>query len=622
MRDLKDNKISFKKRLLFSIVAGLLALIAISANGTASEQTTILGKLRDELSGNGLVFLIAGAAVIFVYYKAYAFYRKNRMATCHVLAAFFAISMLIGLSYNKNGNWDFIFGDIKQFIIAAIVFAGYYFLADVALTLLLTKMEKLEIKELTFKNPALQWIDKHFFLFAFLVIVLLWAPFLITHLPGSVPYDGARQLRMYVGAETFSKHHPWLLTYIYGGIFTLGSQVSDNLGVFLNVILFFVIDALCYAEVSRKLKQLSNNLILGFCSTAFFAILPAFGAFAEALIKDGIFTALFALFIVWCLDLYFLKPEETSKGKPAFKIIRLFIIGVLVCLTRNNGIYMVIPEMFVLIFLFRKNMKRYAVILLLGIFICYSGLESFATNVLGVEDGSIKEMLSIPFQQTARYLLEYPDDVTEEEAQAIEDVLDYNALAERYEPEISDHVKDSFDKRGSKKEYLKAWFSMFKKHPGVYFEATLNNTYGYYYLFYSKEILSTYPMYINDDTLTDAELDIYYIVSDDTKALTNNYAQIWRKIPILCQLMNPAFYTWLVLVLGGYLIRRRRIKQLLFMAGPALNILICIASPVNGLFRYVMPLAACAPILIFWVLYTNKKNNEGNNEENNEGCNE
>ena len=29
------------------------------------------------------------------------------------------------------------------------------------------------------------------------------------------------------------------------------------------------------------------------------------------------------------------------------------------------------------------------------------------------------------------------------------------------------------------KDYFKAWFAMFRRHPGVYVQATLNNTYSY-----------------------------------------------------------------------------------------------------------------------------------------------
>ena len=41
----------------------------------------------------------------------------------------------------------------------------------------------------------------------------------------------------------------------------------------------------------------------------------------------------------------------------------------------------------------------------------YQFAEGPLASAAGVEPGSVKEMLSVPFQQTARYLKEYPDDV-------------------------------------------------------------------------------------------------------------------------------------------------------------------------------------------------------------------
>lgn len=54
---------------------------------------------------------------------------------------------------------------------------------------------------------------------------------------------------------------------------------------------------------------------------------------------------------------------------------------------------------------------------------------------------SPKEMFSLPFQQTARYVKEYGDEISEEEREIIAKVLDYDSLAEIYEPMTADPVK-------------------------------------------------------------------------------------------------------------------------------------------------------------------------------------
>lgn len=538
-------------------------------------------------------------AICVLYYRTWDLYKEKKSRISHLLAAILATTMLIGLSYSKLGNWDYIFACKKQFVIAMIAFAGFYRLADVCIVWLYRFTDQINIRDFESEHPLVSLMEKHFFAFSMLVLIVCWSPYLISQWPGSVPYDGARQLRMFFGVETFSNHHPWLLTYIYGGLMKVGSVISNNVGVFLVIIIFYLLECLCYSEVCTRLENWGGKYV-GLVSLIFYAIVPVFGAYAQTFMKDGIFSALFALYIVWCMG-FIIESDEMDTSVAVKKTCRLIVTGILVCLTRNNGLYMVIPMSLMLMLLMQKR-KRYGLIMLVAIFLSYSGLQSFSENKLGVEPGSMKEMLSIPFQQTARYLLEYPDDVTEEEAEAIQGVLSYKELAERYKPEISDHVKDSFKKSGSKKRYFKAWFSMFLRHPGVYIEATLHNTYRYYYLFYDKEVLGTYQFYIQTDKLEEAGLNVYKILPESISNSVRDYAQFWRKAPILSQLVNPAFYTWLLLLLAGYLCHIGRYKKLLFLVAPALNILICIASPVNGYLRYVLPLMACAPVLIYWTL--------------------
>ena len=52
-------------------------------------------------------------------------------------------------------------------------------------------------------------------------------------------------------------------------------------------------------------------------------------------------------------------------------------------------------------------------------------------------------MFSLPFQQTARYVKNTGDEISEEEREIIAKVLDYDSLAEIYEPMTADPVKNN-----------------------------------------------------------------------------------------------------------------------------------------------------------------------------------
>ena len=107
------------------------------------------------------------------------------------------------------------------------------------------------------------WIEKNYGVFSFLCIVTGWLPYLICFLPGSVAYDGYRQLNMAFGIEQISNHHPWLLTECFSLLMRIGRCVSDNFGVFLIVIVHVCsLEAVCYAVVCSKIKSWGSSLWL------------------------------------------------------------------------------------------------------------------------------------------------------------------------------------------------------------------------------------------------------------------------------------------------------------------------------------------------------------------------
>lgn len=597
------------------IVAGILTSMALCVNVAFDPDMTFRGMIINEINGVGITGLVVFAAVMFLYIRSWKIFLQRSKFITHLLAFILSVFMMIGLSYSKLGNWDFIFGNTRQFILACMFFVGFFILFDVCITLLYS-IDISKLKGIVSVRPKRipSFISNHYFLFAFIVIAVCWLPYLILNLPGSVPYDGYRQLNMFFGIEAISNHHPWVLTEFYGLLMTVGRNISDNFGVFLIVIVSYIAQAVCYAKTCETIRSWSAPFLFNAASLAFFAVLPAFGSYSQALMKDGLFSALFTLFFALYIDLCISYIRKKDMGDIRKKLIILFVVEVLVCLTRNNGIYMVIPADILLLFFTAKNKKRILVVVMtVAVAASYLVVENPIASAVGVKDGSIKEMLSVPFQQTARYLNEYPDDVTEEEKDAINGVLSYNTIAEKYIPERSDPVKDTYRSKSSRSDlinYFKAWFTMFLRHPGVYFEATFNNTFGYYYPFYNCKALGAYQYYIQGEPLAKGNLDIHYVVPDNLRGIVIKYSELWNKVPGAAQIMNPGTYTWMLLICIGYLCYKKKIKGNLALLAPFLNILVCIVSPVNGYLRYALPLMGCAPVIIYWCLcYKNRKKN-------------
>ena len=81
-------------------------------------------------------------------------------------------------------------------------------------------------------------------------------------------------------------------------------------------------------------------------------------------------------------------------------------------------------------------------------------------NAFQIIPGGKQEMLSLPFQMTARYVKNYEDEITEEEYIVLDKVLTMEDLVDRYDPINADPVKDYYQKGEDSDyvEYIKVWF--------------------------------------------------------------------------------------------------------------------------------------------------------------------
>lgn len=592
-----------KKYKVLPVIAAFLSAIAVSLTGEYAEADTLMRTFSKEANGISIEKFIILAALSIFYTKVWDRFKESRKWITHFISVFFAVCMLVGLTYSANGSWIFILGNKNQVIISACALIGYFILFDISLSILYQWMVNRSIYHIKPGKPFPVFIENHFRLFAFLVIYICWLPYLICCFPGSVPWDGYRQLDMFFGGETFTNRHAWVLTMFVGFLMKIGRLVSDNMGVFLIVLVTSLIEAACYSTVCYKIKKWKAPKSFCIGSILFFGILPVFGAYSQTVIKDSIFSGFLALFMVLYIECAIPALQKRSDIQLKKQFIILTIAGILVCFTRNNGIYMVVPAMLLLVFLMSKKQRILILFMSMVILVGYEGTQKVLAPRLGISPISTRAYFSIPFQQTARYLVCYPDDVTEGEKSAINHVLQYDKLAGRYNPELSDPVKATFRTGNvTKKEllnYFKAWGHMFLRHPGVYIEATLHNTYGYYYPFYHCTAQGSYRIYMA--TGDNYKMNYHYVMPKARNFIVQ-YVSVWDHIPGLALLCNSGFYTWVLIILAGYLIYRRRWKGILAMALPFLNVAICIASPVNGLLRYVFPLIACMPSILYWCI--------------------
>ena len=597
------------KLFIFSICVGICFLIKIDLVSDLSvlKITTLYETNFFALS------VFTGFA--FYFFSKHPFHKISKIKI--FLSVLFSLFMLVGEGYASYGSYKLLFLNIATILLSLVKFVGYIYLFIHLFSLLDDLIDKSKNKELKFKNKYLskylELFNKYPFKVSFVTILIVLSIYMLAFYPIVLSPDPSFQIKMYFNEHTkyidwviqrdpeifMTSHHPVFQTYMIGFCLSLGRfLVNDNFGLFL----YTLIQSLIYSSVlAYTIKYMSNNgiksknrlIVLGM-----YLIIPMYLLYSMSAVKDTLYTAFMILFILKVFDII----KNYKEINLSYKYIAvLYFIMLFIGLFRHNGVYVIALTIFVLIFYTRKNALK-ILISFFAFFVSIYAFDKVLIPYLGISDGSAREMLSVPFQQTARLVSEKPDFYNEEDIKIIDYILKYDTLASRYNPDLADPVKNEYNKNTTKedlKDYFYVWFKGLKKHPDIYVDATLNNTYGFFYP--DKHNWYIYARY--DKRVTDNGLvDYHYNKLSFLRAFIDGYANTVPYIPIIGAVSNIALNTWAVLILAAYLINTKNKRFLISLLPLFGSILFCFIGPANTYFRYTMQYIFALPVLTVLLL--------------------
>ena len=464
------------------------------------------------------------------------------------------------------------------------------------------------------------WDQRHPFLLSVIVLTLFYLPWIIAFYPGSAIYDMMYQIVQADGFIAINEHHPIFATYVMGLCSKIGLAIDGTLnpGIFLYIVLQTAVCILGFSAMLSYMAKTGVRRGVYFFTLGFFAILPLWGGAMQVGTKDNIFIGAFVLFLVLCAQL-----GETKVTFGAGKWIGFGALLLLLCLYRNAILIIMIPTLIVFFFVLLQDKKarKYFVISALAALVLAYGFQTVTKHVYQTKTET-GEILGIPFLQTARYVRDHGDEMTEEEIEMVEttfSVDSYRDLGKLYYPMSSDPVKARYfwwatdDQKEILSGYLKGWFSMLKKHPGTYFEATLAKTSGYYTLLpiiTNQKGGAGTTIQFGPDQLIVSEVveksggslskDLIPKSPESLAGVQNvlkSWYYFWWKTPVLNLFYKCGFYFLILLAVTIYYAKRK--CRMIVLTIPAyLLVLMAIASPPNEHIRYVMPMAAALPLLI------------------------
>lgn len=609
---MKDRIKLFFKTLSMFLVLGIDVSVYI---GLLDKEVLHTGGSIGALKLGFLGSLFLFSLLLFINYR----YRKKSNLTVNVLSIIFAVLMVIGYSYNNFGNSYLLIGSGWLFLLAIVMAIGYYFVFNFCLCILFERLDKMNVKDST--NKFMTFFKRYPFIVSMIVLLLAWLVYIIAFYPVILSPDPSYQIKQFFGIRTkysdyaimldesvtITNHHPVMHTLLLGSCLKIGTLIgNDNLGLFIySLIQILVLSGTLSYTIKYMMHNLSISNKICLLFLAIYAFVPVFPMYSMCAVKDVLFTSFVILYVLMLHNII----SKNGDGFKLWQYVLMILLMLLVILFRNNGLYVIALSFPFLILVVKKFWKRY-----LLLFIIVMGLSTCYTKVLlpvfKITSGSIRETLSIPFQQTARYVKYHSDDLTQEDILVIDKVLGYDDLAERYDPEISDPVKNKFNKYTSNEElieYFKVWFKGLVKHPITYIDATIENTYGYFY----PEKIDWYIYYSFDNRILEDGFDYHYNGLSFLRGILVAFATSFMEIPILGLLINIGFSTWVVIFLIGYVIYKKEYKKIVLYLPAVISILVCVASPVNTYFRYAMPYIFGLPVMISFALNINNKKNRG-----------
>lgn len=464
-------------------------------------------------------------------------------------------------------------------------------------------------------KPLWRWASRHEAAAYMILLALCWSPYLIAFFPGTVCWDLGEMVAQFFGQRPMDTWHPVFLTWVIGGCVWLGRLVgSDNLGAALYTLLQTALMAFALGSSLRLMRSLRLSRAARLAAAAFFALLPIWGGYAQFISKDTLYTSALLLFTL-CLIRLVLAREGRLAAPVGREAAGLFVWGLLTCLMRSNGLYVILPTAAFAFAFAARGRSRLAVGGALAGAVALALLFSHVLlPALGVRDETASGLYSVCFQQSARVLRDHAGEVTPEEYAEIDRVLDAENLAELYEPWISDPVKFTFRQYGQGAEaekaalarYRETWLSMLSKYPLTYAEAFFAGNVSYY-TFAPKLEGETYNQQAGNRLVFETyELgeDPRFLHTEQIAALEGArtllavFARGIRHIPLLGLLYACATYTWLLAGAGMSAVRQRRWRLLCCFLPALLTLGVCMLGPVNDYFRYFLPIVAMTPALL------------------------
>ncbi len=540
-----------------------------------------------------------------------------------VLAALYALAMVVGRRFAVAEAAD------ESYWLAALQFLGWFVLLAVAVHLAGAVVHWLAGRRRETVSGATSSLalrayafvfERHPVLVPFVVLLVCWLPYVVILYPGTVdPFDNLDQFCQMRGVVfrtstwqdpidpnvLLNNNNPAFHTVLLNAFVFAGEAIgSQNIGFFAFTGMQVCLMALALALAVSLQEDFGNTRPFTVGLLLFFSLNPLFPIWSMCATKDVLFTIVTLHYVILAVRVI-RHPDEYGRGR---WLALFFVLALLMMLVRNNGLFAVAFSIPAYALVKHVGTRRVAAVLAAAL-AAYFVYLYVVLPAAYVTPGNVRETLAVPFQQTARYLVYHGDDVTPDERAAIDAVLDYDAIAERYNPNKVDAVKETANKYATRDDlanYLSAWASMGVRHPVTYVSATAANTYRYFYPGEDSSWIWVHFGWYGEENIVDkyheAGVDIHQ--NDmfwDTRSSMREVYLGYSHSP-WGLLTNMALMAWGILFMCVVVAGTRSWRPLIPFLPYLTLMLVCMMCPENGNSRYTLPYVLAVAFLFSYTV--------------------
>ena len=273
-----------------------------------------------------------------------------------VVGLLFAFSLVTGQSLAETGDFSQMLGGASRVAVSLAKLLLYAVATSFLLSVLFSWLDGLDAPKprpqthragRTRAARLRVFADRHVFGLALALLAACWGVYISVFAPGTLTYDGARSLNQFCASAPLENHHPVLMNLLYGLLMHAGRAIgSDDWGVFLIVALQAAALVCALSAVLSESRRRGLPLAATALAALYFALFPAWGVLAQDALKDTLFCAVLAWFMLRLARVA--APPEGSAPIRVRDWALLAASGSLVALTRNNGIYLAAPALLAL----------------------------------------------------------------------------------------------------------------------------------------------------------------------------------------------------------------------------------------------------------------------------------